>query len=100
MRKNNLAARSRETAKRICLITRQQNMDIVTIALGRMGFTEDQFRKFREVFLETEKDFCTEAITDGNADKSMEYAKDLIDRCIKQYVPKEMFVPYNQRYDF
>lgn len=80
------------------MIARQQTLDKVTITLGRMGFTAEEFEEFNHRFCETEMDFCDEVITDGNSDKSMEYAKEKIDRCIRQYVPENLFVPYEERY--
>lgn len=82
------------------LISRQQTLDKVTIALGRMGFVAEEFEEFKIRFLEAEKDFCEEVIEDGNADKNIEYAKEKIDRCIQQYVPADMFTPYDERYKF
>ena len=75
-------------------------LDIVTIALGEMGLTKEQIGKFRDTYMEVEEQYCDEIRSDyyGNGDKMMVYAKDRIDRMIKQYVPEDMFLTWEQRY--
>lgn len=82
------------------LISRQQTLDKVTIALGRMGFTAEEFEEFQSRFHDAEIDFCDEVIYDGKTDRKLEYAKDKIDRVLQQYVPKHLFVSYDERYKF
>lgn len=86
--------------------SRTFTMDIVTIALGRYGFTPEDLEKFRDIYIETEQDFCDEVLTDYyNTEakyeerKKIDVAKHHIDETIKQYVPEEMFVPFDERYN-
>lgn len=75
-------------------------LDIVTITLGKLGMNPDDLEHFRDTYLETEADYCSEILQDfyDNHDKDLSYAKDRIDRAIKQYVSEDMFVPYDKRY--
>ena len=75
-------------------------LDIVTIALGRFGMSPDDLRRFRDIYIEAEKDYREEILEDfyNNGDKKISYAKDRIDRAIKEYVPEDMFLPFDQRY--
>ena len=45
-------------------------------------------------------DFCVSKIEyiDYKSDKHLDYAADKIDRVLKQYVPEEMFVPFDERH--
>ena len=75
-------------------------LDIVTIALGRCGMNPDDLAHFRDVYMETERDYIDEINQDyyANGDKMLCYAKDRIDRALKEYVSEEMFVEYEKRY--
>ncbi len=72
-------------------------MDLVTIALGRMGFREKRFRKLDETLTQVAKEYCTDILADAASDKELVYTKDVMDREIKQYVGT-MFVPYEERH--
>lgn len=72
-------------------------MDLVTIALGRMGWRESRFREFDRILDEVAMEYSTEIIADSEVDKDLWYSKETLDREIKQYVGK-MFVPYDERY--
>lgn len=72
-------------------------MDMVTIALGRMGWRESKFREFDRVLDEVAIEYSKEIIADSENDKDLWYTKDVLDREIKQYVGS-MFVPYDERY--
>lgn len=80
--------------------SRTFTMDIVTIALGKMGFTPDDILKFRDYYCETENEFVEEVTEDfyNVSGKDIAVAKEHIDRAIKEYVPDEMFLPYDVRY--
>jgi len=43
-------------------------------------------------------EFCYEILEDN--DKELVYSQYAIDRALKQYVPEDMFVPYEERYKF
>lgn len=79
---------------------RTLTLDIVTIALGQCGMNPEDLAHFRDVYMKTEQDYLDEIIADynGNHDKSITYAKERIDRVLKEYVPEDMFVPYDKRY--
>lgn len=72
-------------------------MDMVTIALGRMGFREKKFRELDEVLAQVSEEYCTEILDDAKGDKDIWYSKDVLDREIRQYVGK-LYVPYDERY--
>ena len=72
-------------------------MDMVTLALGRMGWGEKRFRDFDKVLSEVCTEYADEIIADGRVDVDLEYSKTVLDRELKQYVGK-MFVPYEERY--
>ena len=75
-------------------------LDIVTITLGKLGMNHDDIIQFRQTYMETEGEYIEEVRDDfyGNKDKRITYAKERIDRAIKEVVPEEMFVPFDQRY--
>ena len=68
-------------------------LDIVTIALGKLGLSKEQVGRFRNLYIETEEEFIDEIRQDfyGNKDEH-------IDRAIREYVPEDMFLPFDQRY--
>lgn len=72
-------------------------MDMVTIALGRIGWRESKFREFDRVLDQVAIEYSKEIIADSEADQDLWYTKDTLDREIKQYVGS-MFVPYDERY--
>ena len=72
-------------------------MDIVTIALGRMGFREKKFDELDRVLTQVAEEYSREILEDAKNDKDIWYAKESLDREIKQYVGKR-FVPYDERY--
>lgn len=72
-------------------------MDMVTLALGRMGWRESRFRELDRVLAEVCEEFSRNCLEDAAVDKDIWYTKDTLDRELKQYVGK-MFVPYDQRY--
>ena len=72
-------------------------LDMVTLALGRMGWREKKFKEFDEKLLEVAKDYSEAVIEDYANDKDAWYYKETIDREIKQYVGS-LFVPYEERY--
>ena len=72
-------------------------MDLVTLALGRMGFREKKFDELDKVLAEVAEEYCKEIIADSKADQDLWYSKDTIDRELMQYVGKR-FIPYDERY--
>lgn len=72
-------------------------LDLVTIALGRMGFRESRFKEFNRILDEVATEYSKEIIEDSKTDNDLWYTKDVLDREIKQYVGS-MFVPYDERY--
>ena len=80
---------------------RIMTLDVVTITLGELGYSKDQIRDFRDKYMEIEEEYCQEILDDfhGNHDPKIVYAKDRIDRLLKEYVPEDMFVPFDKRYE-
>lgn len=72
-------------------------MDMVTIALGRMGFREKRFRELDEVLAQVAEEYSKQILDDAKEDKDIWYSKEVLDRELKQYVGN-LFVPYNERY--
>ena len=77
--------------------TRAFTLDHVTVALGRMGFRESQFKEFDRVLTEVFQEDMTDYADDLKDDKSMEYSRACLDRELKQYTGK-FFVPEEERY--
>ena len=72
-------------------------MDMVTCALGRLGWGEKRFRDLDKVLEEVCKEYSFDILEDAKVDKDLDYSKSLLDRELKQYVGS-MFVPYDERY--
>lgn len=77
--------------------TRVYMMDMVTVALGRLGWGEQRLRKFDEMLTEVSKDYADMITSDVREDKEMVYSKATLDRELAQYTGS-MFVPYERRY--
>lgn len=78
--------------------TRTFQMDLVTLALGRMGFRESKFREFDKVLTQVADEYSHDIIEDAERDPDLWYAKDVMDRELKQYTGR-FFVPYDERYN-
>lgn len=78
-------------------ITKTHTLDMVTCALGRMGFREKRFRDFDKVLTEVCKDYAVLITDDEKADKDLVYSKYCLDRELQQYVGS-LFLPYDERY--
>ena len=72
-------------------------LDMVTIALGRLGWREGRFEKFNDMLAKVSQEYAEDILSDAKDDKEMWHSKDSLDRELKQYVGKN-FVPYDERY--
>ena len=73
-------------------------LDDVCIALGRMGFTEDQFGQFNETYSAVADENALEVLADAKDDKKdLWYSKDCKERELKGYVGKH-YVPREIRH--
>lgn len=72
-------------------------LDMVTLALGRMGWREKKFKEFDAVLTQVAEEYSRDIVEDSKEDDEIWYAKSLMDREIKQYVGS-LFVPYDERY--
>ena len=72
-------------------------MEMVTLALGRMGHGEKFFLKFDQKLTEVCDEYAKDIISDSKDDKDLDYSKSLLDRELQQYVGR-LFVPYDERY--
>ena len=72
-------------------------LDMVTLALGRMGKREAFFKEFDKVLGEVSEEYSTEILEDAKADQELWYSKDTMDRELRQYVGS-LFAPYDERY--
>ncbi len=78
-------------------LARTYILDMVTVALGRMGFREARFAKFDKALSEACEDYGRLILDDAATDKELWYSKDKLDEELKRYVGS-LFVPYDQRY--
>ena len=72
-------------------------LDMVTLALGRMGKREAFFREFDRQLSEVCEEYSHDIVEDAATDSELWYVKDLMDRELKQYTGA-FFVPYERRY--
>lgn len=100
-KQSGLATRLQATqAARDALVRRHARLfqlDMVTLALGRMGWRETKFREFDRVLAEVADEYCKDILQDSKDDADMWYSKETIDRELRQYVGS-LFVPYDERY--
>ena len=89
--------RDLKQAEKVRHHTRVFMMDMVTIALGRMGFGEKRFEKLDEVLTQVSAEYSKLIVADAKDDPDIVYAKSCLDREISQYVGKR-FLPYDERY--
>lgn len=78
-------------------LARTYMLDMVTIALGRIGFREARFKKFDEALTAACEDYGKLILDDSKTDKEIWYSKDKLDEELKRYVGS-LFVPYDERY--
>lgn len=91
---------AREKEAEIAIARRQSRvymLDMVTIALGRMGFREARFKKFDDALTEACKDYGKLILDDSKDDKDLWYSKEKLDAELKRYVG-DLFAPYDERY--
>lgn len=72
-------------------------LDMVTLALGRMGWREKKFRELDDMLTQVYMEYSNEILEDSKSDSDIWYAKDTMDRELKQYVG-DMFVPWDERH--
>lgn len=75
---------------------RMYTLDDVCIALGRMGFTEEQFETFNKMYSDVANENAVELLDDAKTDKDMWYSKDRKERELKEYLGK-LYVPPEER---
>lgn len=95
MRRIALEMDRREAAARH--FARVFQMDLVTLALGRMGWGEKRFAQLDKMLTEVATEHCANILEDAKTDKECWYSKDTLDRELARYVGK-LFVPYEERY--
>lgn len=77
--------------------TRVYTLDMVTVALGRLGWGEKRLKQFDEMLTEVSKDYADLILSDAKEDAELVYAKATLDRELQQYVGS-LFIPYDERY--
>lgn len=77
--------------------TRMWTIDLVTIALGRMGFRETRMAKFRETLTEVLNEFALATLNDYKDDKEMWYSQELVERELREYCGK-LYATKEERY--
>lgn len=78
--------------------SRTYMLDMVTLALGRMGFREARFKKFDEILSQVCDDYGKLIIEDAKVDKDIWYGKGKMDEELKRYVGS-LFTPFEDRYN-
>lgn len=73
-------------------------MDMVTLALGRMGFRAKKFDELDRMLTQVTTEYCRDILEDAKGDREIVYSKDVLDREIRQYVGEKRFVPYDERH--
>lgn len=101
MKKSGLLARQQAIINQEVKIARKHSrvfvLDMVTVALGRLGWGEKRLKQFDEMLTEVSKDYAGLILTDSKEDAELVYAKATLDRELRQYVGS-LFVPYDERY--
>ena len=77
--------------------TRQQMLDFVTIALGRMGYGEKRLKDFEQMLSAVYIEFAEAFTDDLKDDKECVYTKECLDRELQRYCGNS-FEPYEKRY--
>ena len=77
--------------------TRQQMLDFVTIALGRMGYGEKRLKDFEQTLSAVYIEFAEAFTDDLKDDKECMYTKECLD-CYLLYFFGISFEPYEKRY--
>lgn len=72
-------------------------MDLVTIALGRLGFNEDDFREFDHKMTEVAAEYSELIADDAKDDPDLWYSSETRERELRQYVGS-LYVPVEERY--
>lgn len=82
--------------REIIHFTRFYTLDDVSIALGRMGFNEEQFETFNKMYSDVANENAVELLDDAKTDKDMWYSKDKKERELKEYLGI-LYVPLEER---
>ena len=69
-----------------CHFARVYTLDDVTIALGRMGFTHEQFEQFRDTYAAVADEGAGELLEDAKTDKELWYSTECKDRELREYL--------------
>lgn len=77
--------------------TQRYMLDLVTCALGRMGFGEKRLAEFDRVLSDVAQEYAELILTDAADDPDLDYSKACIDRELQRYTGSR-FVPYDERY--
>lgn len=77
--------------------SRRYMLDMVTLALGRLGWRESRFQRFDKVLSEVCEDYGKLILDDAKADKELWYSKEKMDNELKRYVGR-FFIPWDERY--
>lgn len=83
--------------REIIHFSRVYTLDDVCIALGRMGFTEEQFAAFRDTYSAVAAENAHETLEDSKTDKDLWYSKESKDRELKEYLGS-LYVEREVRY--
>ena len=77
---------------------RMYTLDDVTIAHGRMGFTEEQHEAFRDMYSAVANENAHELLDDAKTDKDLWYSHEKKEQELRQHLGR-LYVPQKERYD-
>lgn len=72
-------------------------LDMVTVALGRMGMREKRLTEFDKILDEVCQEYGKVILEDSESDPDIWYGKECLDRELRKYVGSR-FVPFDERY--
>ena len=91
---NRLVAAKEEEIRHHC---RQFMLDLVTIALGRMGYCEKRLADFEKALSKVAEEYGTIILDDVKDDADLDYSKSKLDEELRQYCG-DKFCCYEERY--
>lgn len=79
------------------LHTMQYTLDMVMVALGRLGYGAKRLNEIAKMIDEVSREYAEDVVKDAETDNELVYSRTSLDRELKQYVG-ENFIPYQERY--
>lgn len=77
--------------------TMQYTLDMVIIALGRLGYGAKRLNEIAKMIDEVSREYAEDVVEDSKTDNELVYSRTNLDRELKQYIG-DNFLPYQERY--